>query len=167
MPTTRTLLGAAAFSLALAGGGAAGALLGAPTTSGAQDEPADTTTPTDDTEVRSGRPHLEQRGERLAAAADALGITEEELVAALEEGRSIADVAEAQGVDVQVVVDALVAEATAHLAEIEAALPERMAELVNREGLPRGGPGRHHHLHGPGAAAGSALGADAPADDAS
>ena len=37
MPTNRKLLGAAAFSLALAGGGVAGALLGTPSPSGAQD----------------------------------------------------------------------------------------------------------------------------------
>ena len=37
MPTNRKLLGAAAFSLALAGGGVAGAVLGTPNPSGAQD----------------------------------------------------------------------------------------------------------------------------------
>jgi hypothetical protein len=165
MPTTRTLLGAAAFSLALAGGGAAGALLGTPATSGAQDEPTTTTGPVDATEVPPGRPLLAHRGERLTAAADALGVTEEELRAALEAGRSIAQVAEAEGVDVQVVVDALVADATERLAEIEAALPERMTELVNRAGLPDRGPDRHPHrpANGPG----GGWGDDEPSDDAS
>ena len=52
MPTNRKLLGAAAFSLALAGGGVAGALLGTPSLSGAQDE--DSTT-TDHRQPRVGR----------------------------------------------------------------------------------------------------------------
>ena len=37
MPSKRTILGAAAFSAALAGGGIAGAVLGTPSLSGAQD----------------------------------------------------------------------------------------------------------------------------------
>jgi hypothetical protein len=151
MPTNRTLLGAAAFSLALAGGGVAGALLGTPNLSGAQDEPT-STTPDSSTSAPTppgvGRP-FDGRGERLATAADALGISEDELRTALEGGQSIAQVAEAQGVDVQTVIDALVAEATQRLDELEASLPERMTELVNRqgwadhEGHGRGGPGRH------------------------
>ncbi len=162
MPTTRTVLGAAAFSLALAGGGVAGALLGTPATSGAQDEPTTSTT-TEDGEVQPDRPALEHRGERLAGAAEALGISEDELREALQDGQSIAQVAEAQGVDLQTVIDALVAQATDRLAEIEAALPERMTELVNREGLPDRGHGRHAHQGAPGAEVED----DAPADDAS
>ena len=76
----------------------------------------------------------------LAVAAQALGMTEAELRAELEAGKSIADVAEAEGVDVQVVIDALVARFT-----------ERAAEMVNRPGLPRegrGGPGRGGRGHG-------------------
>lgn len=48
--------------------------------------------------------------------------------------------------------------------QVEAFLPERMTELVNREGLPdRGWPGRHgHHPGGPGADDTD----EAPADDA-
>jgi hypothetical protein len=145
MPTNRKLLGAAAFSLALAGGGVAGALLGAPGTSGAQDDPTSTTAdvPTADAmppDGPGGRGF--GGGERLATAAEALGISEADLRAALEDGQSIAQVDEAQGVDVQTVIDALVADATARLDELEASLPERMTELVNREGLPvHGGPG--------------------------
>lgn len=145
MPTNRTLLGAAAFSLALAGGGVAGALLGTPSTSGAQD-PESTTT---DAAVEA--PHHDRwfgpRGERLATAAEALGITEAELRTALSEGQSIAQVAEAEGVDLQTVIDALVAAATEELEELEAELPERMTDFVNREGWgehdgPGRGPGR-------------------------
>jgi hypothetical protein len=159
MPTNRKLLGAAAFSLALAGGGVAGALLGTPTLSGAQDGTEDTTAddPTAGDELRAGR--FEHRGEGLEAAAEAIGITEDELRAALEDGQSIAQVAEAEGVDVQTVIDALVANGTERLEEAIAELPDRMADLVHREGLPdRGRPGGFHH-RGPGLdAAADALG---------
>jgi hypothetical protein len=145
MPSNRKLLGAAAFSLALAGGGVAGALLGTPSTSGAQDGTDDTTEETVDDS--SGR--FEHRGELLTTAAEALGISEEDLRAALEDGQSIADVADAQGVDIQVVIDALVANGTERLEEAITELPDRMADLVEREGLPdRGGHGRFGH--GPG-----------------
>jgi hypothetical protein len=140
MPTNRKLLGAAAFSLALAGGGVAGALLGTPSLSGAQDETEDTTEATaPDHGPRFGG----HRGQSLEVAAEALGITTEELRTALEEGQSIAQVAEADGVDVQLVIDALVADATARLEDAIDELPDRMAELVEREGLPDWGrPGR-------------------------
>lgn len=148
---SRRLLGAAAFSLALAGGGVAGALLGSPATSSAQDDTTATSEVTDATseEARPGPPggrfgHL---GEGLTAAADALGISEEELRTALRDGQSIAQVAEAEGVDVQTVIDALVANGTERLEEAIANLPDRIAELVEREGLGdrgRPGPGRGH-----------------------
>lgn len=144
MKINRKLLGAAAFSAALAGGGAAGALLGTPGLSGAQDDTETTTTETDAVEHRG--PGGFHDGELLAAAAEALGVTEDELRTALEDGQSIADVAEAQGVDLQTVIDALVAQATERLEEIEAALPERMEELVNKEGWGDGPRGRRHHL---------------------
>lgn len=157
MILNRKLVGAAAFSLALAGGGAVGALLGTPDLSGAQDETdtadaTDTTDTTDSsTESDAGRHGPGGRfgggGEALATAAEALGISEDELRTQLEDGQSIAQVAEAQGVDVEDVVDALVAQATERLDEIEAALPERMTDLVNREGLGDGpgfGRGGHH-----------------------
>ena len=89
-------------------------------------------------------------------AAEAIGITEDELRAALEDGQSIAQVAEANGVDVQTVIDAMVAAATERLEAAIAELPERMAEVVEREGLPDrgpGGPGRGHFGAGLDAAA--------------
>lgn len=154
MPTNRKLLGAAAFSLALAGGGAAGALLGTPSLSGAQDGTEDpTTTEGTTTGDDVGRGRFEHRGEGLAAAAEAIGITEDELRTALEGGQSIAQVAEAEGVEVQTVIDALVANGTERLEEAIAELPDRMTDLVNREGLPdRGGPGGRHGFHGRGVA---------------
>lgn len=51
----------------------------------------------------------------LEAAATALGITADELRTELEGGSTVADVAAARGVDVQTVIDALVAEAKAHV----------------------------------------------------
>jgi len=97
----------------------------------------------------------------LETAATALGMTEAELRTALQEdGTSLADVAEAQGVEVDTLVDALVeaqqeriaqavedgrltqAEADERLADLE----ERVTERVNSADL---GPGHHgrggHH----------------------
>ena len=85
----------------------------------------------------------------LEVAAEALGITEDELRTELEAGKSITSVAEAQDVDIQTVIDALIADATADIqervdagdltadeaAERTAELPDRIAEFVAREGL--------------------------------
>jgi uncharacterized protein YidB (DUF937 family) len=131
MAHTKKLIGAAAFSLALAGGGIAGSLLGAPGTSGAQES----TTTTE--EAPDERPH--RRGRHLATAAEALGMTEEELRAELEDGKTIADVAGERGVDIDTVIDALVTVATADIRE-------RMTAVVNGE-APEGGRRAHH---GPG-----------------
>ncbi|MDQ2649055.1 MAG: hypothetical protein M3Z03_05840, partial [Actinomycetota bacterium] len=116
MTSSRKLLGAAAFSLALAGGGAAGALLGTPSTSGAQD--TDTTAEAGPTDARAvGHPGFGGPGgprhafghPGLDAAAEVIGITAEELEAELQAGRSMAEVAEANDVEPQAVIDALVA----------------------------------------------------------
>lgn len=140
---TKKLIGAAAFSLALAGGGVAGALLGVPGISGAQE--STTTTPdagaTDSGEVR----HVRFGGPGLDAAAEALGITEDELRAALEDGKTIAELAGEQGVDVNTVIDAMVAAATEDLRE-------HVTAIVNGE-APLGGPGRGGHHGGRGVAA--------------
>jgi hypothetical protein len=163
MPTKK-LLGAAALMAALAGGGVAGALLGAPTTSSAQEDPTTTTveedaattadegsSASDETEKDCPRgPGFRHpiRGEALDAASDALGLTNQELRTALQEdGATIATVAEAEGVELQTVIDAMVAAATerinqavangrldqAEADELIAELPERMAELVQKD----------------------------------
>jgi hypothetical protein len=89
----------------------------------------------------------------LSTAAEAIGITEDELRDALRDGRTIAEVAEANDVEPQAVIDALVAEATERLDdavadgrideadadERRAELTERITELVNEGTLP-GGP---------------------------
>ncbi|MBK9178030.1 MAG: hypothetical protein IPM45_00420 [Acidimicrobiales bacterium] len=90
----------------------------------------------------------------LGTAATAIGITGDELRQALEAGQSIADVAQANGVDPQTVIDAMVAEAEAHLDEevadgrhTQAEADERLAEITDRitrmvnGELPADGPG--------------------------
>ena len=157
----RNLIGAAAFSLALAGGGMAGAVLGTPGVSGAQDGTTSTTEQsTDEAKVHRGpggvRPGVQ-------AAAEDQGMTTEELLAELKAGKSIAEVAEAKGVDLGDVTDAMVAAGTARLQEMIEALPERVDQAVQRKGLPdrpeRGhrGPGGHRPADAP---------RDAPAEDA-
>jgi hypothetical protein len=152
----------------VAGGAVVGALLFAPLSSLAQDEGSESPEPAATTQedgTRGDRPFMDGRGpgghgmmlgRGLETAADTLGVTETELLSALEEGKSIADVAEEQGVDLQEVVDALVAAATERVdqavedgrleedraEETKAALPDRVAAMVQREGLPgRGGRG--------------------------
>jgi polyhydroxyalkanoate synthesis regulator phasin len=75
----------------------------------------------------------------LDTAATALGVSTDDLRGALEDGKSIADVAAEQGVDVQTVIDALVAEAKAHLDErvadgdlTQAEADERLADITER-----------------------------------
>ena len=59
------------------------------------------------TEDREGRRHHGRRGCGLDAAAEAIGIEVGELRAALDDGSTIADVAEANGVDNDSVIEAL------------------------------------------------------------
>jgi hypothetical protein len=86
----------------------------------------------------------------LSAAAETLGISADELRDALADGKSIATVAEERGVELQAVVDAMVATATERIdaaladgridedraTELKAELPERIDEFVQLEGLP-------------------------------
>ncbi len=58
------------------------------------------------------------RGAGLEAAATALGITADELRTELQSGKSIADVATAKDVNVQTVIDALVAEAKTRITDM-------------------------------------------------
>lgn len=64
------------------------------------------------------------RGAGLDAAATALGITTDELKTELQDGKTIADVASEKGVDVQKVIDAIVAAETANITE-------RVTDMVN------------------------------------
>ena len=111
-------------------------------------------------EAGLGRGH--HGGDRigLETAAEALGLTENELRTALEpDGTSLADVAEAEDVEVDTLVDALVQaqqdriaqavedgrltqdEADERLADLEA----RITERVNSDDPGRGGRGSHGH----------------------
>ncbi len=73
------------------------------------------------------------------AVAEALGMTTDELRAEFEAGNSLADVAAAQDVDVQDLIDMMVAEATEHINEkvaegdmTQEEADEKMAELTDR-----------------------------------
>lgn len=108
--------------------------------------------------LAESRPERGERGDRAghrggregrhgngAAVAELLGIDQETLRAELEAGKSIADIAEANDVDVQGVIDALIADAESHIematehgldeeraaARLES-ITERITEAVNK-----------------------------------
>ena len=99
--------------------------------------------------------HLRRFHASLDVAAATIGITEAELVSALREGQSVAEVAEANGVSAQTVIDALVSEINTRVdealaagtldeeraTEIKANAVEKATSWVNGELplLPRGG----------------------------
>lgn len=84
--------------------------------------------PTDGEGGRGDHDHsTHQRGPRaegLAKAAEVIGVSVDELKTALQSGQTIAQVAEANGVSVNSVIDAMVADATANLRQ-------RITDLVN------------------------------------
>src|SRR5688500_2762018 len=150
------LTAGAVVAMVLAGLGVAGAQTGDSTTTTA---PAGAEAPEE-----SGRKHGRHVFKaNLDTAADAIGISREDLLTQLGDGKSIAQVAQSKDVDVQKVIDDMVAAVKAESAErVEAGdltqaqadaksenLAERITELVNREGLPAKGAGRHHR-GGPG-----------------
>jgi polyhydroxyalkanoate synthesis regulator phasin len=110
---------------------------------------------------RGGRgPHRAHAGE---AVAEALGLEVDEVRDALRAGTTIADLAEQQGVDVQVVIDAMVAEAEEHLATAvengrltQEEADERLVEITERitdridDPLPAPGDGHEGRRGGPG-----------------
>jgi len=116
-------------------------------------------------------------GQSLEIASQALGMSVEELHTALDGGQTLAQVASDKGVNVQVVIDALVASATNHISEevtsgeiTQAEADQKLADLTQHvtdrvnnprpEGGPRGergGPG------GKGAPQGQNQNAPAPA----
>lgn len=156
----RKTIAAAVISGSLLVGGAVGsALLGGGVATAQSSSSSGTTSsqsssapaPPDGHGPRGG-PH----GGRLdpAVAADAIGISQADLKTALDSGQSLADVATAHGVDPQKVIDALVADAKAHIADDVASgritqaeadqhsadLVQRITDHVNHAGGP-GGPG--------------------------
>jgi|GEM_PF-1060827 len=123
-------------------------------------------------------------GASLTTIATALGVTEGDLTTAFAAGKSVADVATEQGVDLSVVSDALVAERTTALAEAVSAgrltqaqadeqlamLATKLSEMLSQAGgLGRGmsGPGSHGPRggeHGPRGPRGQQPGQQAPAN---
>ena len=105
---------------------------------------------TDDTTRQEAREA--RRAQKVETLTSALGISAEELQAAKEAGQSVADIAAAQGVDLQDVIDALVANAEARIdaklaaGDIDAeraqekldSIEERITARVNGEGGERG-----------------------------
>ena len=153
-------IAAALITGSLLTGGAIGtALLGASVAT-AQDSSSSSDSQSTQSDAPPGRP--EGRGPHggphgrldLSVAAGAIGISEDDLKTGLQSGQSMADVATANGVDPQKVIDALVADAQAKLAErvasgeitqaqadeISADLVQRITDRVNHAGGP-GGPG--------------------------
>lgn len=144
-PTKKTT---AALLAGLTAGGAAGAMLLAPGVSLAQeaDDATDDTEVVDETteEGAEGRRHRGP-GQRLGNLAEIIGVEQDALKEALQSGQTIAEVAEANGVDSDELVDQLVADATARIEERLAELPTRIEDMVNGEldfegKGPRGGP---------------------------
>ncbi len=102
-------------------------------------------------------------GPKSEVLAQALGLSEADLHTALESGKTIAQVAADQGVDVQVVIDALTAEMTNHIADEVSSgeltqeqadakladLSARIADMVNNP-RPAEGPGGRGGHGGPG-----------------
>ena len=138
--------------LAMAGSALAGGMLFGPVLAGAQEEePQGEEAPNPEQEqgeergpCRGGGRH---KGALLEAAAAAIGIEEDALREALQNDQTIAQVAQANNVDPQTVVDALVADVSARIDqkvaegeltqeeadEKKAELPEKMTAIVNGE----------------------------------
>ena len=97
----------------------------------------------------------ERRSETVDTLTSVLGVSDEDLQAARDAGQTVADIAAAQGVDLQTVIDALVDNAQARLdtkiaagdidaeraAEISASIEDRVTARANSE-RPEG---RSHH----------------------
>lgn len=143
---SRKTLGAIAMTAALTTGGAVGAMFGTPFTSGAQSNTTSTTVPANGDASGGGPrggPLRRAAHVDLAVAAKALGMSTRDLGTELKAGKTIAEVAQAKGVDKQVVVDDLVAASQKRLDSLKASLPERMTKLVDGEGRARFGGHRH------------------------
>jgi hypothetical protein len=137
--------------LAMAGSALAGGMLLGPVLAGAQEDNQQEAPPPDQEqgEEREGPGPCRggHRGRLLEPAAEAIGIEVDALREALQNDQTIAQVAQANNVDPQAVVDALVADVSARIDqkvadgdltqaeadEKKAALPERMTALVNGE----------------------------------
>lgn len=154
----KRLVLAGAIAASLAGAGLVGVLIGGPSVGYAEGaaEAAGKMSlgrPGEDRGHGHGHGHRHGPPASFEVAADAIGITEEDLIAELEAGESITSVADAEGVDIETVLDALIADATARIqehvdagdldaeeaADRTAELPDLVADFLAHEGLPRHG----------------------------
>ncbi len=151
MEKTRTKT-AGALAVTLAAGGVAGALLFTPTASGAQEDTSGDTPTTEESEAPEAAraEHRAEREARAAGLAEVLGISTDELRQARDDGQTIAEVAEANGVALETVTDHLVDEATERLEARIADVPERVEDMVNGEGPAFDGGGHHGPRGDPG-----------------
>lgn len=90
-------------------------------------------------ETDDSTPTHRRGGEKIETVAEQLGMDEADLRIALRNGATVAELAEAAGVDIDAIADALVAEAEAHLADhvadgrfTEDEAAERLADLEER-----------------------------------
>lgn len=154
----RKLVASAAMAAALAGGTVIGVTLGNPLASGASSGSTATTT-TQPTGSKNGMPgngmpgggmpgngmpgggmHLGGRGGfNLEVAAKTLKLSTDELKKQLQAGKSLADIAKAQGVSKQTLIDALVKAGEAKLDEAKKGLPDAISKLVDAK-PPTGAP---------------------------
>jgi predicted DNA-binding ribbon-helix-helix protein len=156
--TTKRAVAAAAFAATLTGGALFGAVLGTPTTSGAQSSGETTTTTASGEDGAGDRPERGHHGfgfggSDLSVAAEALGLTEDELRERLSNGDTLAEIAEAEGVAVDGLIDTLVEAGREAIdeaaADAKANLEDRVTDLVE-EGLPGGDGFPGGHGPGPG-----------------
>jgi hypothetical protein len=135
--STRRLVAPLVVSAAVVGGGVAGAAIGVPAVSDAQESAPEEPSPSAEPEVpRPGR-------DVFAAAAEALDLEPRALFDQLRDGATIAEIAQERGVDVNAVIDAMVA-AAVDGQRSEAEIREHLTSLVN-EGGPAGAPRMHRH----------------------
>lgn len=168
---TRKSIAAAAMTAALAGGALIGATLGNPLGAGASGGAGATTTTTapsgsnGSAAPKPDGPRGPRGGFDLDVAAKTLNLTTDELRTQLQAGKSLADIAKAQGVEKQTLIDALVKAGEARLDEAKAALPDQVAKMVDAT-PPKGGMGEGHGpggMGGPGGHHGAGLDAAAKA----
>jgi hypothetical protein len=172
-------IAAALITGSLLTGGAIGTAFFGPSVAGAQSSSSSGSSSSTDTAPAPPDgpgprgPHGHGPHADLSVAASTIGISEADLKAALESGQSIADVATAHSVDPQTVIDAMVADAQAKLADAvtngdltqeqadarSADLEQHITDLVNHAGLD--GPG------GRGAGCPDMDGSGPPANDGS
>jgi flagellar hook-basal body complex protein FliE len=125
-------------------GGVAGAVMGVPGFSGASTPTATQTQTTAPNGNRAGRAMHARGGPELEAAAKALGMTTDELVAKLKDGKTtIADVAKDKNVPLNDVIDAMVGADRQRIEDfVKNPLPQPPAGAPNfKGGFGKGGPG--------------------------